>query len=134
VTPADAAVWWLRTALGNLRTAQALLMDTSLPPRESAQFAQGAAERALKAAIALSGSEPTRTHDLVYLAACGGSDLQRALASVDVAELSAVLARSRYPARNDEPIGRDDASRWVADAKQVVARHCELDLEALSAA
>jgi HEPN domain-containing protein len=137
VTSADATVWWLRIALGDLRTAQVLLRNASLPPRGSAHFAQQAAEKALKAAIAWTGTEPTRTHDLVYLALRGGSELQRALAPIDIAVLSAVLAPSRYPERSDAPIGRDDAIRWVADAQRVVAvvaRHCEVDLESLSAA
>lgn len=136
MTPADATLWWLRTALGDLQTAQVLLTNTSLAPRGAAQFAQQAAEKALKAAIASTGSEPTRTHDLVYLALRGGSEMQLALAPIDIAMLSAVLARSRYPARNDLPIGLDDATRWVDDAQRVVAvcaRHCEVDLGALSA-
>lgn len=137
MTPADATVWWLRTALGDLQAAQVLLSDTSLPARGSAQFAQQAAEKALKAAIASTGSEPTRTHDLVYLALRGGRALQLALSHIDIATLSAALARSRYPVRNDPPISPDDATHWVADAQQVVAicaRHCEVHLESLSAA
>ena len=73
----------------------------------------------------------------MYLALRGGSELRRALAPIDIAVLSAVLARSRYPERNDAPIGRDDATRWVVDAQrvvEVVARHCDVDLESLSAA
>lgn len=130
-------MWWLRTALGDLQTAHVLLEDESLPPRGSAQFAQQAAEKALKAAIASAGSEPTWTHDLVYLALRCGSELQRALAPIDVAVLSAVLARSRYPGVSDPPIVRDEAIGWVADAQRIVglvARHCEVDLESLAAA
>lgn len=135
--PADAATWWLRTALGDLRTAQALLGDTSLPSRASAQFAHQAAEKALKAAIASTGAEPTRTHDLVYLALRAGRDLELALAPIDIATLSAVLARSRYPTHDDPPIGPDDAIRWVDSASQVVAtcaRHCKVAMESLTAA
>ena len=130
-------MWWLRTALGDLQTAHVLLKNGSLPPRGPAQFAQQAAEKALKAAIASTGSEPTRTHDLVYLALRCRSELQRDLAPIDVAELSAVLAPARYPGRSDTPIGHADATGWVADAERIVelvARHCAVDLESLSAA
>lgn len=124
-------------ALGDLQAAHVLLDDTSLPARGPAQFARQAAEKALKAAIAWTGSEPTRTHDLVYLALRCGSELQRALAQIDIAQLSAVLAPSRYPDSRDAPIGRDDAMRWMADAQEIVAlvaRHCDVELESLSAA
>src|SRR3989337_845941 len=63
----DYAVWWLRIALGDLLTAAAILGDPALPPGGTAELAQQAAEKALKAAIALDGSEPPRTHDLVLL-------------------------------------------------------------------
>lgn len=133
----DAAMWWLSTALGDLRTAQALLDETSVLPRASAQFAHQAAEKALKAAIASTGAEPTRTHDLVYLSLRAGRDLELALAAIDIATLSAVLARSRYPTHTDPPIGPDDAGRWVESASHVVAtcaRHCKVPLESLAAA
>jgi HEPN domain-containing protein len=130
-------VWWLRTALGDLQTAQVLLKNGSLPPRGSAQFAQQAAEKGLKAAIASTGTEPARTHDLVYLALHCSSELQRDLGPIDVVVLSAVLAASRYPGRADAPITHADATGWVADAERIVAlvaSHSDLDLESLSAA
>jgi len=134
---AEATAWWLRTALGDLATAQALIKIDSLPARASGQFAQQAAEKALKAAIVSTGVEPTRTHDLVFLALRCRTELQRAIAPIDVDVLSAVLARSRYPGVSDAPISRDDATGWVADAQTIVslvARHCEVDLESLSPA
>jgi HEPN domain-containing protein len=134
---AEATVWWLRTALGDLAAAQALVKIDSLPARASGQWAQQAAEKALKAAITSTGSEPTRTHDLVYLALRCRPELRRDLAPIDVAVLSAVLARSRYPSVSDAPIARDEATRWVADAQRIVrlvARHCKVDLDTLSAA
>ena len=134
---ADAAVWWLRLALGDLLAAQVLLENESVQPRAPAQFAQQAAEKALKAAIASTGSEPGRTHDLVYLALGCHTELRQAFALIDIAVLSAVLAPSRYPSPSDAPIRRDDATRWVVDAHHVVdlvARDCEVDLESLSAA
>ena len=117
--------------------AQALIPIGSVPARASGQFAHQAAEKALKAAIASTGAEPARTHDLLYLALRCPSDLQRDLARVDVGVLSAVLARSRYPSLGDAPIDRVDATRWVLDAERVVglvALHCRVDLASLSAA
>ena len=129
-------MWWLRVALGDLQTAQVLLQNDSLPPRGPAQFAQQAAEKALKAAIASTGSEPTRTHDLVYLALRCRSELRQALASIEIGVLSAVLARARYPDSTDAPIGRVDATHWVRDAQRIietVARDCDVQIESLSA-
>ena len=134
---AEATAWWLRTALGDLATAQALIEIDSLPARTSGQFAQQAAEKALKAAIVSTGVEPSRTHDLVFLALRCRPELQRAIALIDVAALSAVLARSRYPSVSDAPISREDATGWMGDAQTIVAlvaRHCEVDLETLSPA
>jgi HEPN domain-containing protein len=133
---AEATVWWLRTALGDLATAQALVQIDSVPARASGQFAQQAAEKALKAAIASTGTEPAWTHDLVYLALRCRSDLRRDLAPIDVVVLSAALARSRYPDLGDAPIARAEATRWVGDAQRIVglvARHCNVDLASLSA-
>lgn len=129
-------MWWLRTALGDLATARALIRVDSVPARASGQFAQHAAEKALKAAIAATGTEPARTHDLVYLALRCQSDLQLDLAPIDVGVLSAVLARSRYPSPGDAPIARIEATRWVSEAERIVelvARHCDVDLATLSA-
>ena len=136
ISSAEATIWWLRTAVGDLATAQTLVQIDSLPARASGQFAHQAAEKALKAAIASTGTEPARTHDLVYLALRCRSDLQRDMAPIDVGELSAVLARSRYPILGDAPIARAEATRWVGDAQRIVglvARHCNVDLASLSA-
>lgn len=91
----------------------------------------------MKAAIVSTGVEPTRTHDLVFLALRCRPEFQQAIAPIDVTVLSAVLARSRYPSVSDAPISRDHATGWVADAQRIVslvARHCEVDLETLSPA
>ena len=133
---AEATGWWLRTALGDLAAAQALVAIASVPARASGQFAHQAAEKALKAAIASMGVEPARTHDLVYLALRCRADLRRDLAPVDVGEPSAVLARSRYPGFGDALIARNEAVRWVSDATRIVelvASHCDLDLGSLKA-
>ena len=56
--PPEAALWWLRTAIGDLAAARALLAVTAVAPRQAAYLAQQAAEKALKATIAFQGDEP----------------------------------------------------------------------------
>lgn len=135
--PAEAAAWWwLRVAVGDLAVARSLLGTASVPARGAAQFAQQAAEKALKAAIASTGVEPTRTHDLVFLTLCCDAELQRTLARIDVAVLSAVLSRSRYPEIDDPPINHDQATQWTADARDVVAaaaHHLDIKIDSLRA-
>ncbi len=92
--------------------------------------------RALKAAIASTGVEPTQTHDLVFLTLCCDAELQRTLARIDVAVLSAVLSRSRYPEIDDPPINHDQATQWIADARDVVAaaaHHLDIKIDSLRA-
>ncbi|MDO8485985.1 MAG: HEPN domain-containing protein [Candidatus Limnocylindrales bacterium] len=135
--PADSAAWWLRTAVGDLAAARSLLGTASAPARGAAQFAHQAAEKALKAAIASTGEEPTRTHDLVYLTLRCDSDLQRTLACLDIAVLSAVLSWSRHPEVDDPPISRDQAQHWLADAREIVAlaaAHLGVEVESVQAA
>ena len=67
--PPEAAVWWLRLALGDLAAARGLLLAEGVAPRQAAYLAQQAAEKALKATIALEGGEPPLTHDLIFLTA-----------------------------------------------------------------
>ena len=89
------------------------------------------------ATIAASGETPWRTHDLVFLALRCEPEVRRALAAIDVVELSAVLARSRYTERHDPPISHAEAARWLADAEDVVAvagRHLGVDTTVLGAA
>jgi HEPN domain-containing protein len=123
--------------VGDLAAARSLLGTTSAPARGAAQFAHQAAEKALKAAIASTGEEPTRTHDLVYLTLRCDSDVQRTLARVDIAVLSAVLSRSRYPETDDPPISRDEAAGWLADAREIIAAagsHLDIEIDSLPAA
>ena len=56
--PPEAAIWWLRMALGDLAAARALLDVAEVAPRQPAYLAEQAAEKALKATIALKGLEP----------------------------------------------------------------------------
>jgi HEPN domain-containing protein len=96
---ADAAAWWWSIALGDLNGARALAAAVTVPPRHAAALAHQAAEKALKAVVSLEGAEPTRTHDLVALAASlrGAPEIQRRTA--DLRRLTNVAITSRYPDR-----------------------------------
>ncbi len=88
---------WLGYALGDLGAARSR-PGTSNRPRHVAFLAQQAAEKALKAALVMSGMEPPRTHDL--------DDLRQRLpvgwrvraGSRDLTRLTAYAIDSRYPA------------------------------------
>jgi len=98
---ADAAAWWWSIALGDLNGARALAAAVTVPPRHAASLAHQAAEKALKAVVALEGDEPTRTHDLVALAASlrGAPEIQHRTA--DLRRLTDVAITSRYPDRTE---------------------------------
>jgi hypothetical protein len=85
----------------------------------------------------VTGEEPVRTHDLVFLTLRCDSGLQRTLARIDIPVLSAVLSRSRYPEMDDPVISRDQATAWLADAQEIVAatgQHLNIDIESLPTA
>src|SRR5437867_11011130 len=91
------ASYWLRLATGDLEAAETCLKDKSVPRRVAAGLAQQAAEKGLKALVALEGREPPRTHDLAKLATLvrGWSDV--ADRTIDLAGLAAALLSGRYP-------------------------------------
>lgn len=96
---ADAAAWWWSIGLGDLNGARTLAAAVAVPPRHAASLAQQAAEKALKAVVALEGDEPARTHDLVALAASlrGAPEIKRR--TKDLRRLTDVAMTSRYPDR-----------------------------------
>jgi HEPN domain-containing protein len=84
--------------------------------RGAATYAQQAAEKALKAAIALTGGEPPRTHDLAALAnACSAT-----LPAIDLAPLTAALSSGRYPDLDAAPYAVHEARHLVSDARIIV--------------
>lgn len=92
-------------------------------------MAQQAAERALKAAIALEGDEPPRTHDLVALAAqlVGAAAIQAHVD--DLRRLTDAHLRSRYPTPFEPDLDWsevreliDSASAIVEDVRQSLER------------
>lgn len=93
-----------------------------LPPRLAATLAHQAAEEALKAAIALTGQEPPRTHDLVALATSLTGP-----AGVDVSigvlrRLSDAQIGLRYPDPFEPPIDWNEVRDLIEAASDVIER------------
>jgi len=118
--PTEAAVWWLRTALGDLAAARALIDSAGVAPRQPAYLAQQAAEKAFKATIALQGIEPPFTHDLVFLLerSPGEAGLRGVL--VDIVALSGAHTVAGCPELDDLPYDLEEAEQLVADASRLV--------------
>ena len=116
----EAAVWWLRTALGDLAAARALIDSAGVAPRQPAYLAQQAAEKALKATIALQGLEPPFTHDLVLLLARSPDEAGLRGVLVDIVALSGAQTDARYPQPDEPPYDLEEAERLVVDASRLV--------------
>jgi len=119
--PTEAAVWWLRTALGDLAAAIALIDNAGVAPRQAAYLAQQAAEKAVKATIALQGIEPPYTHDLVFLLERSPREAALRRVLVDILALSGAQTVARYPELDDLPYELEEAQQMVADASRLVA-------------
>ncbi len=112
--------WWIEIAEGDLAMAEAILRNPELPPRGAAGLAQQAAEKALKAAIALDGHEPPRTHSLLALAHQVPERLAIDELSVDLAALTDAVGAARYPDPTELIYEPEEALRLVADARVLV--------------
>ncbi len=122
---AERALYWLSLALGDLEAAGGLL-GPDVPLRIAANHAQMAAEKALKAAIALDGRDPPRIHDLAALALTVGPAFRDELELVDVDALTEAGAAGRYPGLDDEPYDRDGVDALIRDARAIVERVTKL--------
>jgi HEPN domain-containing protein len=118
--PPEAALWWLRTAIGDLTAARALLAVATVAPRQAAYLAQQAAEKAIKATIALQGREPPLTHDLLFLLERSPGEAGLRGAIVDIVALSSAHAAAHYPQPDEPPYDLDEADQLVADASRLV--------------
>ena len=118
--PPDAAAWLLRLALGDLAAARGLLTAERGAPRHAACLAQLAAEKALKATIALEGGEPTLTHDLIFLLAKCPHEAGLRQVDVDLVALSDAQTAARYPDPEDPPYDHDEAELVVRDATRLL--------------
>ncbi len=118
--PPEAAIWWLRTALGDLAAARVLLDVAGVAPRQPAYLAQQAAEKAIKATIALQGLEPPFTHDLLFLLERCPDEAGLRGVLVDIVALSGAQTDARHPQLDDPPYDLDEAKQLVADASRLV--------------
>lgn len=91
------ALRWMRYAAEDLRTADRLLVEPGLPPRQACYLAQQAAEKALKAVLVLLQVDFPKTHDLDRLRGLVPADWLRTTAHTDLATLTAWVVEARYP-------------------------------------
>lgn len=118
----DAAAAWLSIALGDLQVADAMIIGgTAAALRAAAEHAQQAAEKSLKALIALGGREPPRTHDLVALVARLPVDTDVRTLDVDYDALSHAALDARYPGLDTPAHEADEVLRLISDAHEIVA-------------
>lgn len=115
------ALYWLSLALGDLEAAGGLV-GPDVPLRIAASHTQMAAEKAVKAAIALDGRDPPRIHDLAALALTVGQAFHDDLESIDLDTLTEAGAAGRYPGLDDEPYDRDGVDELIRDARAIVER------------
>ncbi|MEW5990850.1 MAG: HEPN domain-containing protein [Chloroflexota bacterium] len=109
---------WLAYALGDMEAARSQ-PGRGVRPRIVANLAQQAAEKALKAALVLDGTDPPRVHDL--------DDLRNRLAPrwrlkrrfPDLARLSRYASESRYP-DDIEPVTPIQSATAVRQAAAIV--------------
>ena len=118
--PPDPATWWLRAALGALAAARALMDVAGVPPRQAAYLAQQAAEKALKATIALQGNEPPQRHDLLFLLDRSPGEARLRGVPVDLVALSGAQTAARYPQLADPPYDPAEVRQLVMDALRLV--------------
>ena len=113
-----AALTWLAFAIGDLEAARSQ-GGRHVRPRHVANAAQQAAEKALKAALVLSGVEPPRTHDLDDLRNRLPVEWRVKRRHPDLARLSDLAVDSRYP-DNIDPVTPIQSATAVRQAKAVV--------------
>ncbi len=98
------ALAWLRRARDDLGAAAKLLSGTDPYPATASYHCQQAAEKALKAVIAVTGDAIPKTHDLrVLLGRCVAIDqsLDQFYDACD--ELTPYSTEFRYPSENTDP-------------------------------
>ncbi len=109
---------WLRYAEEDLVTAETLLEQPHLPPRQSCWYAQQSAEKALKAVLIFLEIDFPRTHDLNVLRNLVPESWQLKAAHSDLASLTEWAAEARYPSDMPEATIAD-ASEAVEQARAV---------------
>lgn len=114
---------WLRYAEEDLITAETLLEQSHLPPRQSCWYAQQSAEKALKAVLIFLEIDFPRTHDLNVLRNLVPESWQLKAAHSDLASLTEWAAEARYPSDMPEATNAD-ASKAVEQARTIWTSIC----------
>lgn len=116
--PASDARMWIRHAREDLRAGQRLLEGSMGVPRQSAWFAQQAAEKALKALLIFHQRSFPYTHDLERLVRLLPDETQSRFAEFDFEPLSTYAVDTRYPGL--PTIDSEEAHAAVGVAEQIV--------------
>ena len=109
---------WLRYAEEDLITAEILLKQPHLPPRQTYWYAQQTTEKALKAALIFGQIDFPRTDDLNILWNLVPHSWQFKTVQSDVVDLTGCVADVQYPRDMPEPT-KSDASTAVEHARAV---------------
>lgn len=115
----DEAMDWLRLAASDLALARLVVSTGQVALHHACYHAQQAAEKALKAGLALIDIDPPKSHNLDSLRDTfpGGWDVQTSFP--DLRELTDWNAQGRYP--GDWPEARaEDAEAMIATAESVL--------------
>ena len=109
---------WLHYAEEDLITAEILLKQLHLPPRQAYWYAQQTTEKALKAFLIFLQIDFPRTDDLNILWNLVPQSWQFKTVQSDLSNLTGCVADVRYPGNTPEPT-KADASITVEQARSV---------------
>ncbi len=112
------ALVWIAWAEGDLLTARRLNSDPDIPPRQAAQHAEQAVEKAVKAGLILRGINFGREHRIETLAERLGWPL--GVSEDELERLSVYNTDARYPDSGGEAPTVVEAGDAVAVAERVV--------------
>jgi len=113
------ALTWLAWAEGDLVTAKHNLLDPDIPPRQAAQHAEQAAEKAVKAGLVLRQIDFGKQHDVEMLAGWLGWRLGTSAGQLE--RLSACNTEARDPDSGGDAPNDAEAKAAVAVAERVVS-------------
>ena len=109
---------WLRYAAEDLTTAETLLAQAHVPPRQACWFAQQAAEKALKAVLIFLQIDFRRTHDLNVLRDLLPESWQLKTVPSNLKDLNRWAVEARYPEKMREAT-KAEATEAVEQARAV---------------
>ena len=109
---------WLRHAEEDLTTAETLLGQPHVPPRQSCWHAQQAAEKALKAALIFLQIDFRRTHNLNVLRDLLPESWQLKIAHPDLSDLTRWALETRYP-EDMQGVTKTEATEAVEQARAI---------------